>query len=755
MNKDVALRLYRTMQRIRQCEEELARCHARGLVHGACHTYVGEEAIAAGVCAHLAREDSVFSTHRGHGHALAKGVTPAELIAELFGRATGCSRGRGGSMHLFQPEVGMMGTSGIVGPCILQAAGAGYSAQLLGERRVGVAFFGDGAVNNGAFHEGLNLAGIWKLPCLFVCENNGYATEVPFAYAAANGEVGARGAIYGMPGVTVDGNDVAAVYRAAGEAVARARAGEGPTLIECRTYRTRAHAEGMADYGYRTREEVDAWRARCPIERFAKYLVESGLATRAELEGVAGEIAAEIAEARAFAERSPWPEPETATTHVYSLPHRPRPAPPPEGARELTQMQATLEALELEMQRNRAIFVLGEGIGRRGGNFRTTAGLYDRFGAARLRDTPIAERGFVGLACGAAMTGARPVVDFMFVDFLLDAVGEVVNQIAKIQYMSSGRLRMPIVLRGVMGIGHSAATHHSGSYLPIWTGVPGLRVAVPSNAYDAKGLFAHALRRNDPCVFLEHREILGVKGPVPEGDWEIPFGVARTLREGRDISVVGISIGAHLALAAAAELEREGVSVEVIDPRTVAPLDVQAIARSVERTGRLLIVDQAFGPCGVGAEIAAQVAEHAFHALRAPIRRINGAHAPTPYSPPLEAAVIPDASRVARAIRDMLDRGASPEPHARAAAPQAARRVDGEIVIPRLGWNMDQGVFRGWLKRDGDAVAAGEPLFALETDKAVQEIESTGDGLLRIAADAPREGDTVPVGRVIGRVVGR
>src|SRR5213080_2223582 len=193
------LNLYRQMLLIRRCEEQLARSHQRGLIHGACHTYVGQEAIAVGVCAHLSREDAVFSTHRGHGHALAKGVSPEQLIAELYGRATGCSRGRGGSMHLFAPEVGMMGTSGIVGACILQAAGAGYSFKLLKSRRVGVAFFGDGAVNNGAFHEGLNLASIWKLPVLFVCENNQFATEVPFEYAAGNTDVASRAASYGLP----------------------------------------------------------------------------------------------------------------------------------------------------------------------------------------------------------------------------------------------------------------------------------------------------------------------------------------------------------------------------------------------------------------------------------------------------------------------------------------------------------------------------------------------------------------------------
>src|SRR5512139_3353421 len=273
LGRDQLLALYRTMQVIRQEEEALAKSHQRGLIPGACHLYIGEEAVATGVCSHLRRDDVVFSTHRGHGHALAKGLPPVELVAELFGRATGCSRGRGGSMHLFAPEIGLLGTSGIVGPCILQAAGAGYSFRLLQTSRVAVAFFGDGAVNNGAFHEGLNLASIWKLPVVFVCENNQYATEVAFANVAGNPSVAARGAAYGLPGVEVDGNDLLAVRAVAARALHRARAGEGPTLIECKTYRTRPHAEGMGDYTYRTRDEVDRWRARCPIARFRQHLL--------------------------------------------------------------------------------------------------------------------------------------------------------------------------------------------------------------------------------------------------------------------------------------------------------------------------------------------------------------------------------------------------------------------------------------------------------------------------------------------------
>ena len=312
------LGLYRQMLEIRRCEEQLARLHQSGQIPGACHTYVGEEAIATAVCAHLREGDTVLSTHRGHGHALAKGVPPRELIAELLGKATGCSHGRGGSMHIFKPEVGMLGTSGIVGPSILMATGAAYTYMLEGSDRVSVAFFGDGAVNNGAFHEGLNLATVWDLPVIFVCENNLYATEVPFTSVTKQPSVAARAASYGLPGIALDGNDVLAIDRAAGEAIAQARDGGGPTLLECKTYRTRPHSEGMRDAGYRTPEEITEWKARDPIVRLRDQLLREGHATEEELGRVETEVRELIEAAVAFARESPWPDPATATDHVYS-----------------------------------------------------------------------------------------------------------------------------------------------------------------------------------------------------------------------------------------------------------------------------------------------------------------------------------------------------------------------------------------------------------------------------------------------------
>jgi 2-oxoisovalerate dehydrogenase E1 component len=318
LTKEQYLELLGKMLLIRSCEEQVVKSYARGEITGGVHSYIGEEAVATGVCAHLRSNDAVFSTHRGHGHALAKGMKPERMIAEVMGKATGCCGGRGGSMHLFEPSVGFYGTSGIVGPSILLASGAGYVAKLAALDRVGVAFFGDGASNTGAFHEGINMATAWQLPVIFVCENNMYATEVPFAKISKSPSVASRAQGYGLPGVEVDGNDVLAVYQVAGEAVSRARAGSGPTLIECHTYRMRAHSEGMRDAGYRTQEEVDSWKARDPIKRYKARLIEIGAGTQEEIDALEGEMK-KVAEAAAdYARKSPMPDPATLTNYLYS-----------------------------------------------------------------------------------------------------------------------------------------------------------------------------------------------------------------------------------------------------------------------------------------------------------------------------------------------------------------------------------------------------------------------------------------------------
>jgi len=321
--------------------------------------------------------------------------------------------------------------------------------------------------------------------------------------------------------------------------------------------------------------------------------------------------------------------------------------------RELTFTDAAREGLAEEMARDAMIFVVGEGIGARGGNFNTTVGLYDLYGEMRLRDTPISERGFTGLCTGAAVLGARPVVDFMFLDFELDALGEIINQMSRLHWMSNGQVKVPIVLRGGVGLA-STGPQHSANLFSIFMHLPGLHVVVPVFPADAKGLLKTSIRTDDPVIFLEHKKLMRLKGPVPDGEHLVPFGQASVVRQGKDLTIVGISFTVIEALNAASLLEIEGISAEVIDPRTLAPLDMATILESVSKTHRLLVVDEDFSPCGAGAEIAAQVMEQGFYELDAPVRRMNGTFVPGPYSPPLEAAVIPSAQGIAKAAQALM-----------------------------------------------------------------------------------------------------
>jgi len=309
--------LYRKMLELRMFELKVQELYRMGSMPGFVHLYVGEEAVAVGVCSNLKPKDLIFSTHRGHGHALAKGVPARLLMAELFGKTTGCSGGRGGSMHIFAPQYGFMGTNGIVGGGIPLATGAALSAKLRKTGQVAVSFFGDGAVNSGSFHEALNFGAVWNLPVIYVCENNLYATEMPFSCATKNTSVQSRAAAYKMPGLEVDGNDVVAVYEAAQEAVDRARTEGGPTLIECKTYRSFGHFEGDPGTGYRPKEEIEAWKQRCPIEKLRQTLLATQAVSQNSLKEIEQEITRELEDAAQFAKTSPEPSPATLTEHLF------------------------------------------------------------------------------------------------------------------------------------------------------------------------------------------------------------------------------------------------------------------------------------------------------------------------------------------------------------------------------------------------------------------------------------------------------
>jgi 2-oxoisovalerate dehydrogenase E1 component len=317
LDRDLIVSLYRSMVLIREFELKAREVFRTGRMPGFIHVYIGEEAVAAGVSAQLRTDDYVASTHRGHGHALAKGIPPRAAMAELLGAVTGCSGGRGGTMHLYDPTVGFLGSNGVVPPGILIASGAALSAKLRGTGQVAVAFFGDGGSNNGAFHEGLNMAATWELPVVFVCENNLYATEMPFSKATKNTNVASRAAAYGMPGLQVDGNNVLEVYEKAGEAIERARQGGGPTLLECLTYRWYGHHEGDPGVAYRTKDEIAAWKERDPVKKLKEDAISAKRLTERDFERVDAKVAEVLEDAAQFALASSLEDESTALRHVF------------------------------------------------------------------------------------------------------------------------------------------------------------------------------------------------------------------------------------------------------------------------------------------------------------------------------------------------------------------------------------------------------------------------------------------------------
>ncbi|MCC6716683.1 MAG: dehydrogenase, partial [Acetobacteraceae bacterium] len=587
LTAEAMVRLYEQMALLRKFELAAQIACRRGETPGFLHLYIGEEATAVGVCAHLRKTDWITSTHRGHGHALAKGMDPNVLMAELYGKSGGSVGGRGGTMHLYQRSIGLFGTNGVVASGAPQAVGAAIAARHLGTDGVAVAFFGDGATSHGAFHEALNFAGVQRAPVILVCENNLYATATPLSSITLNPDIASRAAAYGIPGVAVDGNDVVAVWTVIREAAARARRGEGPTLVESRTYRTVGHHEGDTVTGtYRTQEEVDSWLKRDPVATFRTRLVEEfGIATDQTLAAIEKRIDGEVAASVEFARASAEPDPATVMRHTYADPINPPEAlapPKPRKTVETGWLDAVRDGIAEEMRANPNIIYYGEGTGERGGTFGHTKGLYQEFGAARMMDTPISELGFTGASLGASATGVRCVADLMFADFMFEAAGQIALQAAKLRYMSNGQMNAPMVIRVGAGTIRSTGPHHSGTYHSMWAHLPGLLVAVPSTPADAKGLWKTALRAGDPVIMMEPKGLFASRGPVPEGDDHfVPFGVARIARTGRDITIAAAGQMVHRALEAAEALAADGIEAEVIDLRTIQPLDVDTVAESV------------------------------------------------------------------------------------------------------------------------------------------------------------------------------
>jgi 2-oxoisovalerate dehydrogenase E1 component len=649
---DSLLEAFRRMTLIRVFEERVSELYRNSEVPGFVHLSIGQEATAVGACWPLAVTDVITSNHRGHGHCLAKGLAPEPMLAELLARVTGTNRGLGGSMHIADPDLGIFGANGIVAAGVPIAGGAALAAKLRGQGGVVVSFFGDGAVAQGAFHEAANLAALWRLPIVFCCENNGYAEFSPIADQHPV-PMSARAAGYGLDYVAVDGNDVEAVAAVMTDAVRRIRAGGGPVFVEAATYRWHGHYEGDPEK-YRSADELADWQRRDPLVITRARLLGRGVAEET-LESVEAQVRARIDAAVDAARQAPPPDMSVLRSSVCA----PRPAiaepdwrPAPDGEIFRT-MDAVRLALEGALDANPEAFIAGVDVGKGGNVFALTRGLHAKW-PDRVLDTPISETAVMGLAVGGAMAGMTPLVELMYLDFLGVCFDQILNQAAKLRFMTGGKARMGLVIRTQFGGGRSSGSQHSQSLEALLAHIPGLTVVMPSTPADTYGLLRSAILDPNPVVFIENRQQYGMKGPKPPADYLLPLGKAKVVREGTDLTIVSVSRMVHEALAAAEALAARGISVEVIDLRTVAPLDKETILASLAKTSRLLIAHEGVTDFGIGAEIAALAVYQGFWTLDAPVMRVAPPPTPSPYAPSLEEQWLPDRRAIERAAEALV-----------------------------------------------------------------------------------------------------
>jgi 2-oxoisovalerate dehydrogenase E1 component len=655
LGKAHVLALLKDMIRIRHFEEKCAELYTQQKIRGFLHLYDGEEAIAAGIIPLLDTQDRVVATYREHGHALARGVPMGAVLAEMYGKAEGCAGGRGGSMHLFSREHNFHGGNAIVGGGLPLAVGLGLADRMQQTAGITACFFGEGAVAEGEFHESLNLATLWNLPVLFVCENNGYAMGTALGLSESETDISAKARGYGLTSEAVDGMDIVAVEAAARRAL-KAIADTGtPYFLECRTYRFRAHSMFDAQL-YRPKEEVTEWRKKGPIVRFQSWAEDAGLLHSSDLTELTAQVDAEIAEAVAFAEAGTDEPVENLTRHALSS-ERPAPpviAPADKGA-ETTYRDAVKAGIVDAMTRDERVFLMGEDVGHYGGCYAVSKGLLDQFGAERIRDTPLSESGFTGAGIGAAIAGMRPIVEVMTVNFSLLALDQIMNTAATLRHMSNNQFGVPVVIRMATGAGKQLAAQHSHSLEGWYAHIPGLRVLAPATLEDARGMLWTALQDPDPVLIFENVMLYNRTGELANNAGPVDIDRAKIMRAGTDISLITYGGSLFKTLEAADILAQSGISAEVIDLRSLRPLDMETINASVARTHRALVVDEGWKSGSLSAEIGMRLAETSFYELDAPLGRVCSEEVPIPYAGHLEQAAIPQADKIVSAVKRLME----------------------------------------------------------------------------------------------------
>ncbi len=621
----------------------------------------GHEAIHAGIAKAIRHgEDWVLPYYRDLGLLLGLGMTPYEAFLGIFAKAEDPnSGGRQMPNHWSLPRVRVVTGSSPIATQLPHAAGIAYGLKLDGSNDVVICNFGDGATSKGDFHEALNFAGIHKLPVVFICENNGYAISVPLAMESAVTELYKKAAAYDIEGIQVDGKNPIAVYSAVKNAVEKARSGGGATFIEAIAYRFGPHTSDDDDRSYRSKEEVDAAKADDPLTKFGDYLTAHGCASDFELLQLKDGLVESINNQAALAQEVSDPTPDSVGTNVYAkvienkVPVRFE-KPSFTSIRTGNVIDALRTSLGHILETDPSSLILGEDVGRKGGVFMATEGLWHKY-PDRVIDTPLAESSLVGFGIGLAFLGKHPIVEIQFADFIHSAFDQIVSEAAKAHYRSNGGWNVPMVIRAPWGGGVHGALYHSQAIEAIFSHIPGLKVVVPSTPKDVVGLLNSALLDPDPVLFLEHKKAYRlISGPIPELDFQVPIGQAEIVKPGKDLTIITYGLHRHYALAAAEALQDEA-DIEVVDLRTISPLDKATILDSATRCSRVLIVHEDNISFGAGAEVASLISEHAFWALDAPVKRLASPDVPLlGFSSAIERALMIGTDQIVKAAQDLL-----------------------------------------------------------------------------------------------------
>ncbi|GJM31207.1 MAG: dehydrogenase [Saprospiraceae bacterium] len=637
LSNNILLDLYYQLLRPRMIEEKMLILLRQGKI-SKWFSGIGQEAISVGCAAALESDETLFTMHRNLGVFTSRNVPLERLFAQWQGKAIGFTKGRDRSFHFGTLDYNIVGMISHLGPQLSLAGGVGLAHNLSKAGKVALAFTGEGGTSQGEFHEALNVAAVWQLPVIFVIENNGYGLSTPTDEQYRCAQLVDRAKGYGMKSLVLDGNNILEVYQNIQNLAKQMRKNPEPVLVECRTFRMRGHEEASG-IKYVPKELLDHWAQRDPVTNFETYLLEKGVLDSKTVEKTKKSIKAEIEEGLAKA----YEQPKIQSTVGAELADVYKPfvqetiAPISDKSKDIRMVDAISEGLDEAMHKHEKLVLMGQDIADYGGVFKITEGFVARYGKERVRNTPLCESAIIGIALGLSLKGYKAMVEMQFADFVTCGFNQIINNLAKLHYRWGENA--DVVIRMPCGGGVGAGPYHSQSNEAWFFHTPGLKVVYPSNPQDAKGLLLASIADPNPVLFFEHKALYrSMTAPVPEGYYTEALGKATLTREGTELSVITYGMGVHWAIEVTEEL---GINADILDLRTLLPLDYDAIDATVKKTNRVIILHEDTLVGGIGGEISAYISEHLFEHLDAPVLRSASLETPVPFAANLEQQFLP------------------------------------------------------------------------------------------------------------------